>query len=61
VLIAAIIWLGLHPQPVFNAVKPALETLQQDAAAEPKSAHWRGGSAVVPDLLRGSAAPPISR
>jgi NADH-quinone oxidoreductase subunit M len=35
VLIAAIVWLGLHPQPVFNVVKPALETLQHDAAAEP--------------------------
>jgi NADH-quinone oxidoreductase subunit M len=61
VLIAAIVWLGLHPQPVFNAVKPALETLQHDAAAEPLSARWRNGSAVVPDLLRGSAAQPMSR
>jgi NADH-quinone oxidoreductase subunit M len=61
VLIAAIVWLGLHPQPVFNAVKPALETLQHDAAAEPLSARWRDGSAVVPDLLRGSAASPMSR
>jgi NADH-quinone oxidoreductase subunit M len=61
VLIAAIVWLGLHPQPVFNAVKPALETLQHDAAAEPLSARWHNGSAVVPDLLRGSAAQPMSR
>jgi NADH:ubiquinone oxidoreductase subunit 4 (subunit M) len=33
VMIAIIVWLGLYPQPVLNTVRPALDQLQQSAAA----------------------------
>lgn len=33
VLVVAIVWLGLAPQPVLNAAAPAIEALQQAAAA----------------------------
>jgi NADH-quinone oxidoreductase subunit M len=36
VMIAIIVWLGLYPQPILNTAKPALDQLQQSAAAEPQ-------------------------
>ena len=32
---APLLWLGLYPQPLFNAVRPGLAALQQRAVREP--------------------------
>jgi NADH-quinone oxidoreductase subunit M len=34
VLIAAIVWMGLYPQPLLKTAKPALEALERPAVAQ---------------------------
>lgn len=46
VMIAAIVWLGLFPQPVLNTADQTLRNLQQQVSAQP-SAPMAGGSPVL--------------
>ena len=34
VLVLGLLWLGLHPQPVLDAARPALESMQQGLLQE---------------------------
>jgi NADH-quinone oxidoreductase subunit M len=45
-MIAAILWLGLYPQPVFKAISPALHHLEQTLTRKPLTA-WPAASAIV--------------
>jgi hypothetical protein len=50
---APLLWLGLYPQPLFNAVRPSLAALQQRAVRAPAPA---ASGAVLPPLPAASVS-----
>jgi NADH-quinone oxidoreductase subunit M len=61
-MIAALVGLGLYPQPVLNAAAPALERLQRASEAQVVTAYGREGAsesqAIAPTFFRSSAPIP---
>ena len=52
VLIAAIVWLGLYPQPVLDTAAGALQTLQQQADVSIRTAGSSRGANIAWQPLR---------
>ena len=50
---APLLWLGLYPQPLFNAVRPSLAALQQRAVRAPAPV---GAAMPAPATVSGSSA-----
>jgi NADH:ubiquinone oxidoreductase subunit 4 (subunit M) len=58
---APLLWLGVYPQPIFNAVRPGLAALQQRAvrasAAAPPAATTRPPTVAAAAALRDQTTP----
>jgi hypothetical protein len=57
-MIAAILWLGLYPQPVLNTTSPALHHLEQTAADKQIAVRLPSQAIVLSEIDGHSPAPP---
>jgi len=58
-MFAAILWLGLYPQPVFNTTAPALHHLKQTVTAAQNDARPPSQAIILSEIDGHSSAPPI--